>query len=147
MEEYPTDDEALEEIERQKDLQEDVYGDGTPTYQQQSDLFSLFEKIVKSKQSSKIANLDPTKELGDVDISVRDCQRIALLSDTLEHKQFGDFWRLTAEVTLATSASKKGWLTELIVTKREFKERQKTHELRAFPAPPKKGRLFGKKNE
>jgi hypothetical protein len=62
---------------------------------------------VRTKQSSKVGNLDPKTELGMLDISVRDGQRIGLIADTLGHPGFGRFFDRQSEIILATSASKK----------------------------------------
>jgi len=143
VEEYPeTDEEAMEE---EAERQAEVYA--TPSYQQKNDLFSLFWRIVKRKDSSKLGNLHPALELGDVQFTVRDCQKIALLADVLGHKGFGDFFTDRGEITLSTSASKKGWLPELFVTRKEFKTRTRQFELQAPPQAKKKRKLFGGKEK
>lgn len=97
---------------------------GAVPYQRKPDsLFSLFQKVWKSPDSSKVANLDKF-ELGKPDINVRDAQYLSLLGETFKHPKFGDFFRNRSEIILATSASKKGWFTELFVSQKKFTQRQ-----------------------
>ena len=102
-------------MEDQQEQQADAYDDLTPQYSDKDDLYSLFWKVVKTGQSSKVGNLD-MKELGILNISVRDCQKIALLARTLNHPGFAYFFDRQAEIILATSASKEGWLPNLFVS-------------------------------
>ena len=134
-------------MEEQQDRQQDVYEDMTPQYGNKDDLYSLFWKVVKTNRSNKVGNLDG-KELGMLNISVRDCQRISLLGFTLGHVQFARFFELMSEIILSTSASKKGWLAELFVSQRKFSSRVKgipqQPRLGLPQEPPKKkSGLFG----
>lgn len=94
-----------------------------PTMRKSDSLFSLFQKVWKSPDSSKVANLNNV-ELGKLSISVRDAQYLHLLSKTFHHDKFGAFFNSNGEITLATSASKKGWFTELFVSQKKFTTRQ-----------------------
>src|SRR3990167_1374322 len=108
-------DQLEEQTEKQKEAQDEVYEDTAPTYKEKDDLYSLFKWIIARTDSSKVGNLDKV-ELGLLNISVRDCQRISLIGDVLKHAQFGKFFLGQGEITLATSLSKKGHLVELFVT-------------------------------
>ena len=124
-----------EEYLDQEDMQEQVDNQGSyqwdqeweqaqvPTHRKTDSLFSLFQKVWKSPDSSKVANLNNV-ELGKLNISVRDNQYLSLLGLTFHHQKFGEFFRLNGEITLATSASKKGWFTELFVSQKKFTTRQ-----------------------
>jgi len=129
-----------EEVERQQE----AYGDQTPAYEKKDDLYSLFWKVVKSTDSSKVGNLKK-EELGMLDLSVRDCQKIALLAETLGHLGFAQFFREQGEIILATSASREGWLPTLFVSQRKLKAREtSTQNLPQFQQPKKKKGLFRK---
>jgi len=135
-------DEYEEQLEDQIEKQQDLMEDMSPSLKQKDDLYSLFWKVVKTRESSKVGNLNE-KELGMLNISVRDCQKIALLAYKLNHKGFGDFFLDQGEITLATSASRKGWLPELFVSQRKFqtKARKKQQEEELQPVKRRK-KLF-----
>lgn len=143
-EEYDEDyeEEQLEDqIERQKEVSDDVY-DETHSYEKKEDLYSLFWKVVKTLDSSKVGNLKK-EELGMIDLTVRDCQKIALLAETLGHSGFANFFMAQGELILATSASRDGWLPTLFVSQRKLKAREdRTQNLPQFQ--PKK-KSFWKK--
>lgn len=119
-EQYDT---TLKSTEFQKEAQEEVYDD-TPNYSAKDDLYSLFWKVIKTKDSSKVANLDKY-ELGSLNISVRSCQEIAVLCELLGRIGIAQWLRNRGEVILATSSSKRGWFTELFVTAKKFSLREK----------------------
>jgi len=123
LREADAEDALAEQMELQADAQEEVYGTPAPSYEPKDDLYSLFWKVIKITDSSKVGNLDKA-ELGHLNISVRDCQKIALLALQLDHPDFAKFFIGQAEIILATSASKKGWLTELFVSQKKLKARQ-----------------------
>lgn len=111
-------------VETQNEAQEDYYEDNSPTQEKTDDLYSLFWKTINIEDSSKVANLDKT-ELGMLDMSVRDCQNIALVAETLGHKGFANWMSNQSQIILRTSASKKGWLTELFVTAKRYASKEK----------------------
>ena len=100
-------------------------------------IFTFFRHILGIKDSSKVANLDKL-ELGRLDLSVRNCEYLAKLGNMLHNKSYNDFFMQKAEITLATSMSKKGWLPELVVSQKRFSSRQ-VQPMAAQPA--KKGFL------
>lgn len=85
-------------------------------------IFTFFNNILKMKDSKKVANLDK-RELGMLDLSVRNCAQLSLLGALLYNKSYSDFFTNKAEITLATSMSKKGWLPELVVSQKRFSQR------------------------
>lgn len=152
VEDYPYNEEVLEDLEDEQledqvEKQQEVYEDMSPTTTDKDDLFSLFWKVVLKGDSSKVGNLDPKTELGNLTITVRDLQRISLLGNTLGHKGFARFFFAQGEIMLATSASKKGWLPELFVSQRKFttKEKQTKSVPMELPKKKKKWGLFGNK--
>lgn len=108
---------AEEHAESQIDMQ-DSYAE-SPQYSSKDDLFTLFWKVVKTPDSTKVGNLEGD-ELGMLDISVRDCQSIALLATSLGHKGFAKFFSAKAEIILSTSMSREGALTNLFVTQQRY---------------------------
>lgn len=124
--EEPTDEDELyyENVEQQMDAQNEYYEDTSPTEQERDSLYSLFWKIIEKKDSSKVGNLEK-HELGLLDMSVRDCQAIALLCDSVNYTETAKWLRRKAEITLATSSSKRGWLPELFVSAKRFSSKEK----------------------
>lgn len=137
------DEDYANQLERQKAVQDEVYDDTAPSYEKKDDLYSLFWRVVRTRDSSKVGNVDKA-ELGMLNITIRDCQKIALLADTLGHPGFGDFFREQAEIILATSASRKGWLPELFVSQKKFATKGRDSNLPQLQPQKKKG-LFGNK--
>jgi hypothetical protein len=113
-----------ENVEAQNEAQEEYSEDNSPTYSKQEDLYSLFWKTIRLEDSSKVGNLD-YKELGMLDISVRDCQHIAFTADILGEKEFAKWIREQAQIILRTSSSKKDWLVELFVSAKRFASKEK----------------------
>jgi len=130
-------DNTEDQMEMQHDLAEDV----TPTVKGKYDLYSLFWKIIERSDSSKVGNLSK-EELGMLDISVRDMQRIALLSRQLNHIGFAEFFEKQAEIVLATSSSKDGWLPELFVSQRKFTTKSRKYNIQNLQPQQKKKGLF-----
>lgn len=111
-------------VELNNEAQEEYMEDNSPTYSKQDDLYSLFWKTIQIEDSSKVGNLD-MKELGMLDISVRDCQHIANTAMILDEPAFAKWMREQAQIILRTSSSKKGWLVELFVTAKRFASKEK----------------------
>jgi len=145
MDEY---EEYQQSMEDQMDLQEDEMDAREdaldyPAASPADSLFTLFKRVLGIRDSSKVGNLDAT-ELGTLPINVRECQRIALLAVVLNHKKFAQFFNDMAQITLRTSASKKGWFTELFVTQKKYTTRTKA-QMRALSGGKKK--WFGGKSQ
>jgi hypothetical protein len=114
--------EQQDSIEDQQDQIESMEWAEVPQRRKQDSLYTLFQKVWKTPDSSKVANLS-MPELGRPLMSVRDAQYLDLLGTTFHHKKFAKFFRDSSEIILATSASKKGWFTELFVSQRKFTTR------------------------
>lgn len=139
---YTEDQEAKDNFyDEQRELWEDQTGANLPGGRKPESLFSLFKDVWRTKDSSKVSNLDG-KELGDLGISVRDCQRIGLLANVFHHKKFAEYFIGTGEITLATASSKKGWFVELFVTSKKAAYRGSLVN-NLNPQKPK-WRIFGK---
>lgn len=110
--------------EDQKDLQDEIYGDQAPAYKEKDDLWSLFWKVISRTDSSKVANLNK-QELGMLNISVRDCIKIARIGETLGHPGFAKFFMQQSEITLSTSCSRDAHLLNLFVSQKKFSTKSK----------------------
>lgn len=114
--------EQVDSMEDQGDQADSVEWAEVPSRRKQDSLYTLFQKVWKTPDSSKVANLS-FSELGKPVITVRDAKYLALLAASFKHPRFAMFFQNTAEITLATSASKKGWFTELFVSQKKFTTR------------------------
>lgn len=107
-------------LDEQRELWEEQTGSDYPSARRPDSLFSLFRSVWRTSDSTKVANLDPKSELGNLNISVRDAQKIGYVANMLGHNEVGKYFKKIAEITLATSMSKKGWFPELFVTSKKF---------------------------
>jgi hypothetical protein len=145
QEELDREDEHQDQQEKYEDDIEEQKRGGYehPQPKESESLYNLFHKVLELEDSSKVGNLDKA-ELGLLNINVREAQRIELLAKQFGHYKFGEYFRKVGEIILRTSASKKGWFTELFVS-------QKKSALRVAgvqqpePNREKKGWSFGKK--
>jgi len=124
----------IEEVEQSYDddqqdqadyMQEQQFGDQFGSYPDaapKESIFTFFRHLLGIADSSKVANLDK-RELGMLDLSVRNSEHLAWLGSALHNKSYEDFFMKKAEITLATSMSKKGWLPELVVSQKKFTSR------------------------
>ena len=108
--------------EFQQEVQEEQQFGSYPNQTPRESIFTFFKHILGIKDSSKVGNLD-RRELGMLDLSVRNCEHLGKLGFMLHNKSYGDFFMRKAEITLATSMSKKGWLPELVVSQKKFSQR------------------------
>ena len=128
-----------EEYDEEYDDEDDA---NVPNQKTKDDLFTLFKRVWKAPDSSKVANLS-NQELGMLPMSVRDNQNMALLGETLNLKGFAKFFNNRAEITLKTSASKKGWFTELFVSQKKFTSKSSSQTMN-LPGKKSKWNLYGK---
>ena len=105
-----------------QDNMEDQQFGAYPGQVPRESIFTFFAKVLGLKDSSKVGNLD-RRELGMLDLSVRNCEYLANLGSMLHNKSYNNFFMRKAEITLATSMSKKGWLPELVVSQKKFSQR------------------------
>jgi len=106
---------------QQENIEDQQFG-AYPGQIPRESIFTFFAKVLGLKDSSKVGNLD-RRELGMLDLSVRNCEYLAKLGKMLHNKSYDDFFMHKAEITLATSMSKKGWLPELVVSQKKFSQR------------------------
>ena len=106
----------------QQEFQEEQQFGSYPNPMPRESIFTFFKHILGIRDSSKVGNLD-RRELGMLDLSVRNSEHLGKLGYMLHNKSYGDFFMNKAEITLATSMSKKGWLSELVVSQKKFSQR------------------------
>lgn len=109
-------------VDTQQEIQEDQQFGSYPGAVPRESIFTFFNNLLGLKDSSKVANLDK-RELGALDLSVRNCEFLAGLGGMLHNRSYHDFFMNKAEITLATSMSKRGWLPELVVSQKKFSQR------------------------
>ena len=149
MADYPNQEEYTDEEEWQDNFVEeqrdawDEQGGNYPISKKPDSLFSLFKEVWKAKDSSKVANLDPKTELGDLGLTVRHCQKIAIASKILGEEDVASYFDNLAEITLSTSMAKKGWFSELFVSTKKFAQKGSMQNLAGSGEKKKKWRLFG----
>jgi len=107
-----------------------------PGLKKKDDVLSLFKRVWKAPDSSKIANLS-IQELGMLPMSVRDNQYLALLGTTFNHDDLADFFMGRAEIILSTSMAKKGWFTELFVSQKKFTQKSSSQTMNLPENKPK----------
>jgi hypothetical protein len=136
-------DAVTDQMEDQRELmesQQDQLDANYPVAKQESNLFNLFLKVLRMRDSTRVGNL--TKgEIGDLNISVREAQKLGMLGYLFHHKKFGDFFYALAEITSSTSMSKDGWFSELFVSQKKFTQRAR----RISNLKKAKWSLFGKR--
>lgn len=131
--------ENQDRMEDQHDDVESVEWADVPQQRKLESLYTLFHKVLRAKDNSKVANLDKY-ELGPQPyMNVRNAQFLALCGGTVHHHRFALFFYDVAEITLKTSASKKGWFTELFVSQK--KSTQRFSGAPGIPGAP--GQQFG----
>lgn len=146
-EEYQEDtfEEAQEASEQAEDIQDMQYDQldevNFPTQKAENNLYSLFWKVVRAKDSTKVANLNNT-EIGPAWMPVRGSKQMALLSLTFHHPGLYAFFASSGETVNATSMSRMGWLGELFVSTKKFQQKAKVKS--GSQTPEQKWKIFQK---
>lgn len=110
-------------------------------------IYALFNSVLTKKDSTKVSNLNKI-ELGDLGISVRGCQKIALLGTTFHHPIFAKFFKDQAKIITDSAMSKEGWFTELFVTSKKYASRSSSSDTTALPQfNDGKWKMFSGKNK
>ena len=116
-----------------------------PGLKKKDDVFSLFKRVWRAPDSSKVANLSG-QELGMFPMSVRDNQYLALLGTTFNHNDLADFFMGRSEIILSTSMAKKGWFTELFVSQKKFNTKSSSQNIN-LPENKPKWSLYNKSKQ
>ncbi len=139
----PTDEELAQLEEELAELESKSNSEGdissiAPTQQKKDSTLVLFRELIKAGTSTKFGNLN-SEELGKCRMSVRDQLDMACYFDGEGIEKLGDYFRNKAELTFASSMSRKGWFGNLIVT--QIKKEQKISK---EPTDQIKKNIFGK---
>jgi len=124
------DDEYNDMEEAQLEQLEDATGGvsyGYPKPASKESVYKFFRHILDKEDSSKIGNLSST-ELGQPLVSVRGLQNVALYADIEGWDKVSNYLKAEAEIILATSLSKKGFLPQLFVTQIKKDQKMKSSE-------------------
>lgn len=110
---YDSDSEAKEE---------ELFGN-YPAPKEKDSIFTFFKHLVGIKDTTRVSNIDPSRELGMLQFSIRTNQYLGLVGDICGDEEFAGFWRAQSQIITSTAMSKKGWLTELPVSQKRFASR------------------------
>ena len=133
-----------ENYEDYEDYEDGDYAN-VPDQKKKDDLFTLFHKVWKTPDSSKVANLS-NQELGMLPMDVRNNLNMALLGKTLNLSGFAKFFEGRAEIICSTSASKKGWFTELFISQKKFTSKASSQTMN-LPEKKSKWNIYGKNKQ
>ena len=140
--EGPIDDSFYEEEFPGTYNDEDEEGDGSYDFggsepEPLGGIYGLFKDTLNRKDSKKVSNIN-SEELGTWNLSVRDCERIALISRTFKHPGVAKFFENQSRIITDTAMSKKGWFAELFVTSKQYASRESSSNLSSLPPQNKK---------
>lgn len=140
--EYPEDFE--EEYPEEDDDWEAEAGGSEPV--SPGGIYSLFKSVARQKDTKRVSNLTK-EELGIWNLSLRDCERIALIADTFHHPGVARFFRAQSSVISESAMSRDGWFTNLFVTSKKFASRDTSSSISNLPQFRKKSkwRIFSDK--
>ena len=156
MADYPIDSEGAEWEDfqqEQRERQEETWDEfdetagAFPTQKKVDTIASLFKDIWRTSDSTKVANINPKTELGDLGLSVRHLQKMAVAAEILNETSVSKWMDSLGEITLATSMSKNGWFPELFVSTKKFTQKSSNIANLGGHAEKKGWRLFGGKKE
>jgi len=102
-------------------------------------LYGLFKDVSRQPDTKRVSNLTK-EELGIWNLSVRDCERIALIAETFHHDGVAKFFRNQSRIITDTAMSKQGWFTELFITSKKFASRDSSSSIGNLPQYNKKSK-------
>ena len=110
------------EADSESKEEQDLYGN-YPAPREKDSIFTFFKHLVGIKDTTRVSNIDPSRELGMLQFSIRTNQYLGLVGDVCGDADFSEFWRGQSQIITSTAMSKKGWLTELPVSQKRFASR------------------------
>ena len=102
-------------------------------------IYGLFKDVLKKPDSKKVSNLKDD-ELGNWSLTVRDCERIALIAETFHHPGVAKFFRNQSRIVTDTAMSRRGWFSELFITSKKYASRDSSSSIANLPQFSKKTR-------
>lgn len=145
-EEYSQEDQVQDSMDAQEEYQDsmtDSLDANYPIQKEQQSLYTLFKWVIQKKDTSKIGNL-LKQELGDHSITVRDAQHLSELGKIFSNPAYEDYFKQHAEITLATSLSRDGFLDTLFVSQK--KESTKSRKS-STPLTQEKWKIFNRNKQ
>ena len=91
-----------------------MVGNIVPEPEDRSSIFKIFERIISTKDTTKVGNLTDN-ELN----AVRTLQNAGIFCEKQELDVLSDYFASKAEVVLATSDSRTGFLVKAMITQRK----------------------------
>jgi len=87
--------------------------------QEKENLYGFFTRVIQHPDTLKIGNVDET-ELGEPQMTIRGLKELELFCrDVYKNDSWANWFRQMAEIQLASSLSKKGFLLKLLVTQKK----------------------------
>ena len=132
------DDEIMNNIAEEEQLR-NALGLGYPEQEEKVSVLAFLKEIINRQENVKTGNLSPD-ELGEAKIPVRTNLDLANYCKFMDMHGFADVFNDDAQVLLASSLSRGGFLDQLAVTT----NKNNTSALKNIGAPQKKkGGFFG----
>ncbi len=100
-------------------------------------IYGLFKEVKDAKDTKRVSNLKD-EELGIWDLSVRDCERVALIASTFHHSGVAKFFTSQSRIITDSAMSRKGWFAELFVTSKKYASRDSSSSIMNLPQNKKK---------
>lgn len=110
-----TDEELAKLEEELKSLEAESSSYKSPEATAKDSIYKFFREIINTKDSKKIGNMSK-EELGKMTMATRPALELADYADAEGLDMVGNFIRSGAEIGLATSDSRDGFLAKLFVT-------------------------------
>ncbi len=129
------DEEFDDEDDFDSDDSDEDFGFGGAEPEPLGGIYGLFKETLNRKDSKKVSNLR-NEELGQWNLSVRDCERIALISKTFKHPGVAAFFINQSRIITDTAMSRNGWFAELFVTSKKYASRASSSNITSIPQSP-----------
>jgi len=126
--------EQLDDYEDSQETSQDLQDSQLESYESypqgvrpREDQYTWFWKIVKLQDSTKVANVED-REIGQAPLTIRGIKRVALVAEQLGNNKLAEYFNKEAEIILATSMSRKGWLVEQSISQKKSTTRARVRQ-------------------
>lgn len=134
-------DEIIEEYMTEKEIEKGL-GYGYPEPEEKNNMIAFFKDIIRSKFNAKTGYLKE-EELGVSRHPVRTLMKVSNFCNIMDMSPIGKYFEQKAQIILATSLSREGFLDVLSVTSKKLS----TTELKKMGVAAKKRTGFFAKKE
>lgn len=124
LDDYEDSQEASQDLQ---DSQLESYESYPQGAKPREDQYTWFWKIVKLGDSTKVANVED-KEIGPAPLTIRGIKRVALVAEQLGNSKLAEYFNKEAEIILATSMSRRGWLVEQSISQKKSTTRARVRQ-------------------